>query len=1034
MKQFLLLIAFAWANFSNAQTAKSVWVPVTEKNVDKSGERVIVPQKYKTYHLSTDEFKITLFNAPHEDNVSLKNSSAIVELPMPDGSIKKFRIVESPIMASELSVQFPDIKTFNIMGVDMPGTFGKLDWTVFGFHGMILSATGNIFIDPYCRNNKADYISYYTSDFVKDPSKKISEGVLENGIIDPPPANPNQLIIAGANLRKYRLALACTGEYAQAATGVNSPTTSQILSAVTTTVNRVDGVYETEVAVKLILVANETTVLFGNPNSDPFSGNSNGNVLISESQSVIDNNIGSSNYDIGHTFSTDGGGLAQLGVVCKYGQKARGITGSPQPVGDPYDIDYVSHEIGHEFGAYHTFSSGGGSCSGNNEPGVMVEPGSGVTIMAYAGICSPNDLAPNSIPYFHTISFDDIMTYSNTGFGNGCATTIPTGNHAPVVTAPATFTIPKSTYFSLTGSATDADSDPLTYSWEEIDNNSTLQSIPTTTAPFFRSYPPIPVPTRMFPKLSVILAGATSTLGEYLPSSAQTLNFRLTARDNRMGGGGVNYAGTQVVIASSGPFIVTYPTATGITWASNSTQTVTWNVASSNTAPVNCANVNILLSTDGGNTFTTVLSNTPNDGTESIIVPSQVSIKTTCRIKVEGAGNIFFDVSNNNFTISASTGPISPIADFTANNVLPCIGATVTFTDQSAGLPTAWAWTFSPSSVTFVGGTSASSQNPQVQFNAAGPYSVTLVATNTQPTNASNTMAKTNYIAPLNAVALPFNENFETSTFPPAGWVIENADAGNVAWGNQGAKGFEWRPAAGNSGSANGCAGIDCYDYDDSSQIDNLISKPISLFGAINPQLTFKRAYKYYNSSTDPDNYHDELKIFVSSDCGTTFDPALYFKKGVILATSGSSNNIFTPSLASDWDIDTINLNAYVGGSIIIKFEVGNRYGNNLYIDDINIASSLSTAVGNTESLMNDMTIYPNPTSENFTVSFNTSTKSTYTIEVRNVLGQILFKDAVNDFSGTYLKQFNVAEYGKGIYLVVFKNIKGETVKKVMVY
>lgn len=280
----------------------------------------------------------------------------------------------------------------------------------------------------------------------------------------------------------------------------------------------------------------------------------------------------------------------------------------------------------------------------------------------------------------------------------------------------------------------------------------------------------------------------------------------------------------------------------------------------------------------------------------------------------------------------------APIANFTADNTTPCIGSTVTFTDISSGLPTGWAWTFSPTSITYVGGTSASSQNPQVQFNTVGPYTVTLVATNAI---GSDTEIKLNYIIPMTAAALPLVENFEGATFPPVGWTVVNNDSPSTTWGTAGTKGIERRAAAGNTGSAAGSAGINLFDYGtDTMQVDNLISRSLTLVGASAPKMRFKRAYKYYNSATNPNNYHDELRVFVSTDCGSTYGTAVYYKKGVQLATNGLLNTTFTPGVAADWNEDTVDLSAYIGQNIIIKFEISNKYGNNLYLDDINISNT----------------------------------------------------------------------------------------------
>ncbi len=669
-KLTLLIAGLSLASIVQSQSAKQSWIPINEKEINPIGQRVIIPQKYKTYHLVNDNLKTVLWSAPDEKQMSLQNSKTIIELPMPDGTMKKYRVVYSPVMAPELAAAYPDIKTFNIAGVDEPGVYGKLDFSEMGFHAWIRKVDTDVYIDPFSQLNYTDYISYNTSDYNKDPNNITHcEGVLKNKNLSHKThsgTTANQATpCLGDQLLTFRLAVACTGEYALAATGLGSPTIAQTLAKIVTSVNRVDGVYETDLDCKMILVPTETLVVFNNAGSDPFLGNNNGNVLIGESQTVIDSLIGDANYDAGHTFSTGGGGLSTLGGVCTTGQKASSITGfSPQPTGDKYDIDYVAHEMGHNFGGDHTFNSVTGSCSGNENPGTMVEPGSGITIMAYAGICGTDDDSTHSIAYFHTTSFDEISAYTFLGGGNACPVITSTGNNIPVVTAPASFTIPRSTPFILTGSATDADGDVLTYSWEEIDNNNTGHAWNSGAKPFFKNHNPSSSPSRMFPKLSVVISGTyTTTIGEFLPSTAQALNFRLVARDNKMGGGGVCYSNNTVVNinGTAGPFAITYPNVTGISWGSGSTQTITWNVNSTNLTPINCANVNILISYNSGTTFTTLMNNVPNSGSQVVTVPTVTATIATCRIKVESVGNIFFDINDKNFTITAGIG----IANFT---------------------------------------------------------------------------------------------------------------------------------------------------------------------------------------------------------------------------------------------------------------------------------------------------------------------------------------------------------------------------------
>ncbi len=620
-------------------------------------KRVIIPEKYKSIKLDLAGMRSFLNSLPSQAEMSERQSLPVFELPMPDGSRAKFRLWESPIMEPALAALFPGIKTFTGQGIDDPRAIAKIDLTELGFHAMIMSdITGNIFIDPYQQLDLEHYIVYYKKDFRnKDPF--IEKLIPATATFRPSSGNrPMAGACIGTQLRSYRLAVACTGEYARAATGNGASTTvAQALSAIVTSINRVDGVYEKELAISLNLVGNNNAIVFVDPATDPFKANDDGSALLEESQTVITEKIGAANYDIGHTFSTGAGGIAQLGTVCG-SSKARGVTGLPNPVGDPYDIDYVAHEMGHQFDARHSFNSATGSCGdGNRNSSTAVEPGGGITIMSYAGICgSVNDLGQNSIPYFHGISKDEIIEYVINGIGSTCGTVSSTGNLIPVVNAGSDFTIPKSTPFVLNGSATDANGDALTYSWEQMDTGPAGDwNKPTGNAPLFRSFVPVSSTERYFPKLSDQVNN-TITTGEILPSYGRTMKFRLSARDNRAGGGGVCHDESVIIVnGNSGPFIVTIPSATGITWSGSSTHAVTWDVANTNIAPVNCANVSIQLSTDGGLTFpVTILASTPNDGTQDIMVPNIVT--SLARIRVKGVGNVFYDMSNNNFSITMS--------------------------------------------------------------------------------------------------------------------------------------------------------------------------------------------------------------------------------------------------------------------------------------------------------------------------------------------------------------------------------------------
>ncbi|MCB0729185.1 MAG: hypothetical protein KDD00_17100, partial [Ignavibacteriae bacterium] len=522
---------------------------------------------------------------------------------------------------------------------------------------------GDYFIDPVNMDNTENYISYFKSDYIStQPFECLVDEVIENTDFI---SNYNS-DLTGQQLRTYRLACAATGEY----TAVFGGTVAAGQAAIVVAVNRVNGVYEREFSVRMTLIANNSLLVYTNAATDPYT-NSSGSTMLGQNQTNITAVIGSANYDFGHVFSTGGGGVASLGVICSSSTKARGVTGLPSPIGDPFYIDYVAHEMGHQFRGNHSFNGNSGSCSGGNRNSSTAwEPGSASTIMGYAGICSPQNLQSNSDDYFHSGNVSEITAFTQTGTGNNCPVITNTGNTPPTVTVPTGgFTIPISTPFELTGSATDVETPgSLTYCWEEFDLGAAgAPTAPVGNAPIFRSFSPVTSPTRTFPKLSDLLNN-TSTIGEILPTYTRNLTFRLTVRDNSAGGGGINFNTIAFNVSSAaGPFVIGSPN-TAVTWAAG-TQTVGWNVASTNAAPVNCANVNILLSTDGGITFpTTLAANTPNDGSESVTIPNINT--TTARVKVQAVGNVFFDISNVDFTITGGPAPL-PCTDFTSGTFPP---------------------------------------------------------------------------------------------------------------------------------------------------------------------------------------------------------------------------------------------------------------------------------------------------------------------------------------------------------------------------
>ncbi|MEL6926353.1 MAG: zinc-dependent metalloprotease family protein, partial [Bacteroidota bacterium] len=382
-------------------------------------------------------------------------------------------------------------------------------------------------------------------------------------------------------------------------------------------------------------------------NTDPYTNNDL-NAILDENATNLRNVIGAANYDIGHVFGTEGGGLAGLGVVCG-SAKEKGATGLSSPIGDFFDVVYVGHEIGHQFGAPHTYNK----CQDFGVSSVAYEPGSGTTIMGYAGLCGSDNVSGSTDYFFHSGSYDIIIAESD-----ACAVLQATGNSAPVVSisSPANATIPISTPFTLKGSATDADGHNLFYTWDQMDvGPSSPLGTPTGTAPLFRFRPPSSSPERTFPQITNVINNS-SNITEVLPTTSRSINFRLVARDMQVGGGGVDYASyTMSSTDQAGPFLVEVPN-TNVTWLVGATELVTWDVANTNAAPVNCSHVNILLSTDGGLTYpVTLASNVPNNGAANITVPDEAG--TNNRVRVEAADNVFFDISNADFTIEQ---PVTP--------------------------------------------------------------------------------------------------------------------------------------------------------------------------------------------------------------------------------------------------------------------------------------------------------------------------------------------------------------------------------------
>ena len=658
-KTLLLILLFA---FGIAFSQQNLWQKVSEDRVNglEKLDRATTLLSYDIYELSLNNLKSQLNTAIQRNSDGII-SNLVISFPNSMGDSVDFRIYEASVMHPDLAAAHPAIKSYVGEGVNDKTAMIRFSVTLFGFHGMIFSSSGTTLIDPYTTdlnhyvvyNKKNTQTDRFFECFVEDVAEELPKGVQFS------PKNANNIEANTGIFRTYRLALASTEEYSQfhinqagVAAGTVAQRNTAVLAAMNVTMTRVNGVYERDMSLTMQIIPTNTSVIFFLPEKPDNYTNSSGSLMLNENQVTIDANIGSANYDIGHVFSTGGGGIAQLNSPCS-GNKARGVTGSGAPIGDAFDIDYVAHEMGHQFGATHTQNN---SCQ--RTAATAVEPGSASTIMGYAGICSPN-VQNNSDAHFHAFSLAQMDAF--VAAGGNCSVNSANNNAAPVIAPIANFTVPISTAFVLPGNATDANGDALTYCWEQTNIEiSTQPPLATNTGgPSFRSLPPNASPNRYLPAMNTILTGAISNTWEVVPSVARTMGFALTVRDNRTPNGGQTARANMNVttVATAGPFVVTAPN-TAVSWQAGTTQTVTWNVAGTTANGVNTPNVDIYLSTNGGSTFPILLaSQVPNDGSELVTIPNIVS--ATCRIMVKGHGNIFLDVSNANFAITA---PVSTMA------------------------------------------------------------------------------------------------------------------------------------------------------------------------------------------------------------------------------------------------------------------------------------------------------------------------------------------------------------------------------------
>jgi chitodextrinase len=1053
MKHKLLSVAFlAVVSFSFAQEKNSLWNTSTKSNVVLLESKMQLPQK-SLYDLKVNDLKNLINQSPQRNNLNIK-SNIIISMPNADGEFERFGIYENSIMDPALAAQYPEIKSYIGIGIDNSSTSVYFSISPLGFKSMTLYADKSpVFIEPYSQDLKT-YSVYKKSD------KKQAFSAFECSMIDEiTPEIDSSLLRPNADdakLRTFRLAMSVTGEY----TTYFGGTKALALAAINNTMTRVNAIFEKDFAVRMILVANNDAVIYTNASTDPYSASSSMSNWNAQLQSTLTSVIGEANYDVGHLFGASGGGgnAGCIGCVCVNGSKGSAYTspGDGVPSGDKFDVDYVAHEFGHQFGANHTFTHS------NEGSGVQMEPGSGSTIMGYAGITSL-DVQANSDAYFHAVSIQQITNNIKT---KTCPTATNTGNAIPTASAGLDYTIPKSTPFKLTGIGTDANGDALTYNWEQMDSQTTaaVPSATKTTGVNFRSYNSTTTPERYFPKMSSVLTGATTTAGseltvEALSSVARTLNFRFTVRDNRAGGSGNNSDDMIVTVnATAGPFTVSSPN-TAVSYVGGSAQTVTWVVAGTTANGVNCANVDILISTNAGTTWSTLLASTPNDGSQAVTIPNIAG--TQNRIMVKGTNHIFFDVSNTNFTITA--GPVGDTIAPTAPT-LSASGTTQTTTNLSwsgatdnvgvtgydvyrgstllgsttstayavTGLTASTAYTFSVKAKDAAGNISVSSNTVSITTLAnAGDTTAPSTPTSLTASGTTQTTTTLNWTASTDNVGVTGYDIYSGASL-----------LGNVAGTSANITGLvastsytfsvKAKDAAGNTSASSNIVSVTTLSNtltycasQGNSTADEKIGKLV--FGTINNTSTGTAGYENFTSLSTSVNKSSAYTITITPSWTSTV-----YSEGYAVFIDYNQDGDFTDAGETVWS-KTASTTTPVSGSITIpatalsgstRMRVALKYNGVPtsceafsfgQVEDYTIViggTGKEIVSSSTESNAIDIKLYPNPTSSQLnisTINDNTSVK------IYNMQGQTVYNGQVRNNSldvsnlpvGTYMLEID---------------------------
>jgi len=633
----------AGVSFSN----KPLWEKTNPTNAPQQFEIANDVADYQMFHLSTQKIKDYLSTA----GKSVKEG---VELQLPvgkEGEMKTFIVWETPIMQKGLASKMEHVKTYTGFAKDKHSITTKIDFTSVGFRGAIYTSSDIYFINPYTNQQQSDYYMYYNREDVKTLSPVTCD--IDASLLYDNKLTEGELLSARMNQRSvYRIAISTTGEYAQS---VASPAdVVSVMEVIISTLNRVNGVFERELALTYELVDNNEDVVFTNPVSDPYSCNDQNDCLIDEVASVLSNIIGINNYDVGHIFNTAGGGIAALNSLCQNSNvKGMGVSTTT----GPDDIGTILHELGHQMSANHSFSSAEGGCDGNGNPSTNYEPGSGNTIMSYLGACAPDNLPGQRLLYYNAYSLKEMTTYLDM-VSSFCGEHYPINTEITFELEEEEYYVPKFTPYELKLNEASGPhpSAEIIYNWEQYQSGnygaSEADGSDATEGPIFQFKKPGEDLHRLFPDIGFILNDSYSGVGERLSNVARDVVFRGTARIFFQGYGGFKTSEneTKIIVTNNQKFRVTGP-SNDETWNPGEVKTITWDAGGSNSSPVNTGYVSIYLSLDNGQTYPfLIVSNAPNTGSYEYTVHD---IGTSSgRIKVQGSGNVFFDIGKGKLNIT----------------------------------------------------------------------------------------------------------------------------------------------------------------------------------------------------------------------------------------------------------------------------------------------------------------------------------------------------------------------------------------------